>query len=140
VIRQRSNTPTVVAFQRSRVRSDLPESVDTVKRQRMATAPVPIKTSGRSLNYSEMCERIWGVSGALGIKSKNDLERAIRDSNVVMLPDKADEDMAIAAYLHNKKEDNIKRLITDRGRQSVSDYVNMWKDKIDVVLENIRKR
>lgn len=96
------------------------------------------RSRGGQMKFCAATEAIWPyVNG--GIRTKEDLERAIRQSGIVLLPQEADDNMASAALMHNKGDsqaDFVRRV----GVGYVSYLIDAWKQKLNIVFEEIRKR
>ena len=90
------------------------------------------------MNYSTLTEKVW-ARAENGIKTKDDLERAIRAANINSLPEEADESMAIAALLHNKGC-SASEYISVRGKRNFQSMITLWQAKINIVLKEIRRR
>jgi len=127
----------------SRRRPDT-SAIQPTKRQRQRPEPeiksvAPTrKRSGRAMNYSTLTEKVW-ARAENGIKTKDDLERAIRAANINSLPEEADESMAIAALLHNKGC-SASEYISVRGKRNFQSMITLWQAKINIVLKEIRRR
>ena len=103
----------------------------------VATEEIAIRR-GRGLNYSSLCDKIWNNAGEEGIKTKDDLERAIRESNITLVPDTATWDMAVSAYMRNKG-DSVKDIVAQRGKGSFDSMVRLWIDSLNHIFDNLRK-
>jgi len=111
------------------------KSVEASPKINRESAPA-LKT--RLRNFSRACEDIWPhVNG--GIKTKDDLERLIRRSEIVLLPKSADDNAAVAALMVNKGVEGPKEYINKYGRGNFNFMISEWKRRLDVVFDEIRK-